>query len=67
MKLLNEENGTPSSIRFGMLACILTGCAVALLATWKGQDAVGTGVLVAMLIAPVTAGKVAQKKNENTK
>ena len=64
MKTLQESNGTSSSIRLGMMLCILTGCAVALIGVWTKQDPVGIGVLVAMLIAPITAGKVAQKGKE---
>ena len=64
MKMLQEDNGTPSSMRIAMLLCVITGCTVAILGTWKGQDAVGLGVLVAGLIAPVTAGKVMQKGAE---
>ena len=59
-----DKNGSTSSMRLAMFICVLTGCGVALLGVWKGQDAVGIAVLVAALIAPVVGGKVAQKGKE---
>ena len=58
------ENGKGSSVRVSMMLCVITACAVAIIATLKGQDPVGTGVLVAALLATGIGGKVIQKPKE---
>ena len=64
MKTLEDKHGNPSSIRSGMLLCVATGCAVALMGVYLDRDMVGLGVLVAGLIAPITACKAYQKGSE---
>lgn len=64
MNELLKPDGSVSSMRVCMIMCVVTGCITALLGVWTKQDPVGIGVLVAMLIAPVVGGKVAQKGKE---
>ncbi len=66
MKGLLDSNGSVSSTRVNMFLCTFTGCAVAIMAVYRGcDDLMGLGVLVTGIIGCGVGGKVIQKGKEN--
>ena len=64
MKMLQEDNGNQSSIRFIALIVSISACAVALLGVWRGVDLLGLGALVTGMLTATLGAKAYQKKEE---
>ena len=63
-EILKDTNGVTSSVRVGMMICILTASGLAFFGLHKGVDLTSLGLLCGTFLAAGIGGKVYQKGKE---
>ncbi len=58
--MIRDKDGNISSMRVMMVATVLTGCAVAVLAVALGRNMIEAAALVGALVVPAFTGKAIQ-------
>ena len=64
MKMLQEDNGNTSTMRWCVIISTLSACGVAILGVWRGVDMLGLGALVSGMLGVTLGAKAYQKRAE---